>query len=239
MVRRTIIFYSFKVNKISKRIQAICDLAQSENNIIYDLCCDHGLIGGELLRRDKNKQITFVDIVPHIMNKVRDIYSYIPTDKNLNFLTEDAKKLQVTKNSQNTYIISGIGASLAVEIFKNIFKQAPDSKFIFCINQKSELLKEYLIFKHQKLMGNCFVYENGQGYEVFMTSINGTKIIPIFDSTIFEVGNFDHHQYLQELKMYYLLKLKFSSCSKFKTYINDLDKILSSFNELNQDSGII
>lgn len=227
------------MTKLSNRIKTICDLAQEETGVFFDLCCDHGLIGKELLARKQKIELTFVDIVPHIVDNLDRATTYIPSGNKVSFLTKNAAKILIKVKSQNVYIIAGIGADLAVDIFKNIYKQAPGSVFVFCINQKPEYLKEILLENNQKLKKNAFVFENGHGYEILVTSINGTRPIEIFDRSLFKVSNPDHKEYLQNLKKYYSLKVLYNSDERCEQYLNDLNEILVNFQANLKHSVII
>lgn len=211
---------------MSNRINTICDLIPNDVITIYDLCCDHGQIGIEAFKRNNNFRVIFVDRVDSITHA---LHSYIPRNSNLTVLTKDAKNLKIKSNKKDLFIIAGIGADLGIKIFDNLYAQNSEAYFLFCIHQKTEFLKEHLIKSKLGVLRNKFIFERGQGYEVFLTSALVDRPIKIFDSTIYDVTNQNHNNYLVSLRDYYKTKAIFESSDLYPRYVNQLECILKSF----------
>ena len=214
------------MKKHSLRIQKICDLVPDNMAPIYDLCCDHGHIGLELHLRNTKREVSFVDVVPQITER---LHSYIPRSNNLKIFTEDATKLYITDSKNPIFIISGIGAELSYKIFQNLYKQKPEAYFLFCIHQKTEYLKEKLKAHNLKLQNNDFIFENKQGYEIFLVSHKEGKEIKIFDPSIYQYNMLEHKLYIEDIRNYYRTKASFAPIPQYRDYLEQLEAILACF----------
>lgn len=197
---------------------------------VYDLCCDHGIIGMAISKTYPNLQVTFVDKVPSIINNLRNkLTAYITLENKFQILCKDATKLKVNANNKNLFIVSGIGGELATDIFNNLYNQDKEAFFIFCIHQKNEYLKEHLIEQKFQVIKSGLVIENNHGYEIMLVHPNMGENIIVFDCKTYDQNSINHKNYLINLKDYYELKCKHEENPKFRQYFSDLEAILASF----------
>ncbi|WMB75085.1 tRNA (adenine(22)-N(1))-methyltransferase TrmK [Shewanella oncorhynchi] len=67
--------------KISQRLQQINSMITGHYDHIWDCCCDHGLLGMLLLKRNAARQVHFVDCVPSLMQALElRLQRFFPAD---------------------------------------------------------------------------------------------------------------------------------------------------------------
>ncbi|MBW3530864.1 tRNA (adenine(22)-N(1))-methyltransferase TrmK [Shewanella sp. NKUCC06_TVS] len=67
--------------KISQRLQQIDCMITGHYDHIWDCCCDHGLLGMLLLKRNVARQVHFVDCVPSLMQALElRLQRFFPAD---------------------------------------------------------------------------------------------------------------------------------------------------------------
>ena len=104
---------------ISKRIKLIVNQIDKRlNATYYDIGCDHGLIGYEILQRDTTNKVVFCDILDVNLNKAKVLCE---SNKNIcerslfclsNGVPDDAK-------SDGIGLIFGLGGETIIDILKN------------------------------------------------------------------------------------------------------------------------
>lgn len=94
---------------------------------LWDICCDHGLLGMHALRSQKFPQVHFVDQVPHLMNSLHETVTarWKSAERSLSqqafFHTTAAEDLRMTLNG--TICVLGVGAQ-KIEIFLKAWKNS-------------------------------------------------------------------------------------------------------------------
>lgn len=59
--------------KLSPRLNTLCQsIKPNEFHHIWDCCCDHGYLGQQLMVEHPTSQIHFVDVMPHLINEVKN-----------------------------------------------------------------------------------------------------------------------------------------------------------------------
>ena len=153
---------------LSQRIQSIVKLVPKETQELWDICCDHGIIGKQFLNREL-KHIYFLDQVPSIIKNLRQTLedSYITS---FDILLDDARKInwyKYKKKGVSTKIIVGIGADLLIDILSQIDSHQKDY-FIVSAHQNSYKLRQYLIKSDYKLINEILIEESGRFYEILL-----------------------------------------------------------------------
>jgi tRNA (adenine22-N1)-methyltransferase len=85
---------------------------------VWDLCCDHGLLGFQALQTGDFGVVHFVDQVPHIVQKLQIRPRTVNLASKARFLCADAATLQEVLTG--TVVIAGVGAYTAFEIVKTL-----------------------------------------------------------------------------------------------------------------------
>jgi len=176
--------------KLDKRLTKITSLVKQEYQHIWDCCCDHGLLGQSLLERPVNAKVHFVDIVPNIMQQLKDklelsfpleplsndIHSNI--DKAWQVHCVDVCNLPLHGLSGNhLLIIAGVGGDLMIKIINSICQQHPDANidFLLCPVYHQYLLREQLIQLDFSLYSEALVIEKKHAYEILLVSQNANS----------------------------------------------------------------
>lgn len=103
----------------TSRISAIAQLIP-ERETVWDVCCDHGLIGIKALTERKATQVKFVDVAEHLVANVREKFNGKSLGQYrdiVEFISADARSLAF--QFSGTVVIAGVGARLIREILEN------------------------------------------------------------------------------------------------------------------------
>jgi tRNA A22 N-methylase len=141
-----------------KRIPFLSLLASEKANILWDLCCDHGLIGENFLKITNpfNSEVYFVEQIAHLTQQLS-----LKIDPQFSFtiLTQDACKVNYffNKNSQEpwAFVIAGVGGNETFKIVHHILENSQsftdqvshDSEFTFSLILSPH--DRYFEFKHE------------------------------------------------------------------------------------------
>lgn len=113
-----------KKNNSSQRLQIIEELLLP-NKPVWDLCCDHGLVGLSSYEKRKFPEIHFVDKVPSIIQKLRDNFiTHCSNPNNLtkvSFYATGAESL--TESLTGSVVVAGVGAGTIIQILGSLINQ--------------------------------------------------------------------------------------------------------------------
>ena len=176
---------SFKHSlKLGNRLQKIEKMVATQRyGHIWDCCCDHGLLGCALLKRQANNivsDIHFVDIVPELMaeleRKLQRFYSSSSNEviiKNWQTHCLDVAKLPLDQyDGKHLVIIAGVGGDLMIKFIEAINKQHHNLAidFLLCPVHHQFSLRSKLIELDFSLKDEVLVEENQRFYEVLLVS---------------------------------------------------------------------
>jgi tRNA (adenine22-N1)-methyltransferase len=163
-------------------------MVTSQYEHIWDCCCDHGLLGFNLLTRQAADNIHFVDIVPELMAelnaKLQRFFTPLPNSNNANWYIHciDVAKLPLQKHKgKNLIIIAGVGGDLMIQFIQSIHQQYPnlDIDFLLCPVHHQFLLRQKLIALNFSLIDEVLVEDNRRFYEIIHVSTGSTSNIKI------------------------------------------------------------
>jgi tRNA (adenine22-N1)-methyltransferase len=122
----------------------------SSYSTVWDLCCDHGLIGYACLRENPEAEVYFVDRIDKIMAQLQTkAQASWPSEylSRSTFFTQDAKSIQLKNSSHEVAIIAGIGGHLACQMIEQILNniENPKTSFITSVHRDAELVSSTLI----------------------------------------------------------------------------------------------
>ncbi len=141
----------------SKRIKFLNSLVVK--NIVYDLCCDHGLIGE--LALDQDKEVIFVDIVAPITEKLdlrlRNKYS--------NYSISTCSILDLVEIKDNSSIIlAGIGSKLLSDFLSKYSHQFNETHQIIICGHSNQHLTIEAMNQSKLTRVNDFIIEDASRY---------------------------------------------------------------------------
>lgn len=104
--------------KLSSRLRFLQSLLL-EGEDVWDLCCDHGLLGEAAWASGRHPHVHLVDRVPAIMERLR---ARLGEREGMSFWTEDAGRLPVILGG--TVVIAGVGGSRISEILEALRQES-------------------------------------------------------------------------------------------------------------------
>ena len=173
----------------SPRIQLLASKIQPKG-LVYDLCCDHGLIGTSAL--EAGCQVIFNDREPQIIASLeRKLESLRKYRGRAWFWTGDAAQLHFKPNSQ--IVLAGVGNHLIAKVLKNINRKT-NCRIILGIQKRSIELRQQLAAGNWLMESEHLVKEQGRFREVLVLSQSGVRIPP--------VGQFNDSPKLLKIEFY-------------------------------------
>lgn len=174
------------------------DLLPSDLSSVWDVCCDHGLIGEHCLQL--GYKVTFVDQVAVIMEKLSQKLkdSDIPRAQ-YQILHKDAKKIEPLTQEKTCFIVTGIGADLLIQIIDRLFHH--NFYFLISAHQNNHKLRRFLREKKIKLIDEKLVCENKQYYEILLVHPEQGSDLSLVSSKLLdqeldeEAKNYIMHKY--------------------------------------------
>ncbi|WP_409439412.1 tRNA (adenine(22)-N(1))-methyltransferase TrmK [Psychromonas sp. GE-S-Ul-11] len=176
--------------KLNKRLLSLSEMVNEPYDLVWDCCCDHGLLGFKILAGGLIKQLNFVDVVPEITDKLalklQQHGHHLPADVRWKVLCQDVSEiklaesaLQLPMTAKQLVIISGIGGDLMIDIMKRLVTTCKDLHldFLLCPVQHTYKLRKVLRELEFKSKAERLVLENKRGYELLLISqIEGQAI---------------------------------------------------------------
>lgn len=185
-------------------------MVTSKFDHVWDCCCDHGLLGFQLLENNKAKHIHFVDIVPQLLIEIEaKLQRYYQGDKHWHVHCIDVAQLPLERyqNEKHLIIIAGIGGQLLVELLTKLLPltDALNVEFILSPVHHNYQLRQFLSQQHCNLLEECIVEENNRFYEVLRINNNAKtiKAISLVGNEMWDLDNVQHQSYLQQTISHY------------------------------------
>lgn len=199
--------------QLSRRLQVITDMIQDDYHHIWDTCCDHGLLGLQLLHEHPNSVIHFVDQVSEITEALTHTLStQHPNTTHWQVHTLDCSQLSLfPADKKHLVVIAGVGGELAKELVSKIHEKHLDQiiEFIICPVHHTYALREELIGLNYRLLDETIVEENKRFYEVIhVTNDSKQSEPPSLTGNMWDKDDEAHIRYLNKLITHYDNKAK-------------------------------
>lgn len=208
---------------LGKRLSALYELVDADNNHFYDLCCDHGHLGLAVHLNKHPLKTTLNDRVRTICEDLIKITSDI-TIGEINVLNKDASKIKLEIKYPKFIVIAGIGGPLTIKILESLGPQLADTDtLLLSPHTKIHEFRKYLMDKDFNLIEEEYCFENGKHYEILKVCkrTTGSKISHIGEKLW---NNFDKNRnnYLCETIGYYEQKLTYMDDVNIKFLLSHL-----------------
>ena len=198
------------VVKLGRRLRQLDTMLEQRYSIIWDCCCDHGLLGMSLLQRRLADKVVFVDILsPQMALLEKDLQERFPGDElNWQVICQDVKDLEVPKVESQLFIIAGVGGNKTIQFIESLCAAMPDMPFdlLLCSVHGNYAVRKALIEHGFGLKEEQIVLENNRFYETIYVSQNSTQPIIAAGSSMWDKLNPDHQQYWQKTLDHYRKK---------------------------------
>jgi tRNA (adenine22-N1)-methyltransferase len=195
--------------KLSTRLTTICQAITADQfQHIWDCCCDHGLLGLQLMADHPNSQVHFVDVMPHLINEIESRLKPLPSN-NWTVHCIDAATLCLNNEKSHLVIIAGVGGDLLLEMVQAIMgnhaELMKDNRvdFILCPVRKLNKVREGLDKLQLGLVSEQLVKDNNQFYEVIHVSNCSNKKINLVGDQMWDSCNQQHLEYRNNMIGHY------------------------------------
>lgn len=194
------------MKKVSKRIQIIANILETEDKNVWDLCCDHGQLGSYLLENKNVRKVFFVDRVPKIMDSLEKILNHSFSKERFECQTLDAHEIDPAPDDVIT--ICGVGGQLAISLMNAFLKKLKESEstYLICAHYHMYDLRLFLKANHLKLISEKLIEDQGRMYELLYVSHKGTEEISLIGNKMWDLSNLHHLRYLDKTLSHYQKK---------------------------------
>lgn len=202
-----------KLVKLGARLQKIKEMISHPYTHIWDCCCDHGLLGFDLMTEQLAETVHFVDIVPELLNKIKlTLDKHWQGDrKSWQVHCIDASELPVkqfsldVKLDKHLIIIAGVGGDLMIELLASLKSLSTnyDIEYILCPVHHNYKVRKFLIDNHFSLINESLVFEKQRGYEILHVSTAGITEVSEVGSLMWDLKNLLHLDYLNKTIAHY------------------------------------
>jgi tRNA (adenine22-N1)-methyltransferase len=206
--------------KTSQRLQKIDKMITQRYDHIWDCCCDHGLLGYRLLRREATRTVHFVDVVEPLIIEVRTKLQRFFTqgfpEHSWEVHCTDVAALQVssaalashhrsneglnesTYKSTHLMVIAGVGGDLLIELVRGLLNANPEQnlEFLLCPVYHNYKVREALVEMGFGLLNESLMRENNHFYEIMHVSTKASEPISLAGSVMWDFSREDDREYL-------------------------------------------
>jgi tRNA (adenine22-N1)-methyltransferase len=210
--------------KLGKRLTSIEKMVVGDYDHIWDCCCDHGLLGFQLLKNGKAKHLHFVDIVAPLLSEIENkLNCYYQGKSRWSVHCLDVAKLPLAehgyghenKQEKHLIIIAGVGGPLLIDFLTSLLPLALvlNVEFILSPVHHNYQLRQFLREQNCGLIAEVIIEENNRFYEVIHIESPDIKLqhgynsqrvcISLVGSKMWNFKNQDHQTYLQQTINHY------------------------------------
>lgn len=190
--------------KISQRLNQINHMIDTDQDQIWDCCCDHGLLGMKLLKHQMAKCVHFVDIVESLTQQLESkLQRHFKPEwqaARCKVHCVNVSQLRFSADNRHLVIIAGIGGDKVIEFMSAIANANPldNLTFILCPVHHNYKLRQHLIAMGLKLIQEELVEENGRFYEIIKVSLKAELPISTVGKSQWDFTAPSHLRYLQK-----------------------------------------
>lgn len=199
--------------KLAPRLQQIDQLVNRHYSSIWDCCCDHGLLGMQLLKRDVADRVHFVDVAESItdvlLSKLATLTEQGSLPKHWQVHCQDVAQLVLPEAAEEAdaphlVIIAGVGGDLLVELVRGIVEinLGKAVEFILCPVYHVYYVRQSLREMGFGLLKETLVTDNKRGYEILHVSLTAETVLTAVGA-MWDLTDNEHCAYLQQLLSHY------------------------------------
>lgn len=194
--------------KLGKRLTAIEGAVATGYDAIWDCCCDHGLLGFQLLKQEKGRCVHFVDIVPSLMQEIEEkLTRFYRGDAQWQVHCLDVARLPLSEHGQEKQliIIAGVGGLLMIELLTTLFPltKGKNIEFILSPVHHNYQLRAFLKAQECGLADEFIVAENKRYYEVLHIDNRAAHQVSLVGERMWNFDDPEHRDYLQQTIAHY------------------------------------
>ncbi|EQC47634.1 tRNA (adenine(22)-N(1))-methyltransferase TrmK [Bacteriovorax sp. Seq25_V] len=147
---------------LSQRLKAISSLVQKNYTSVWDICCDHGKLGLEILKRDKCEKLFLVDCVESIMANLKYLQS-----EQVDVICKDGAFID-NLGSNSLVCICGVGGEEMIHILEGLElrNDLRDTDFILSPHNQAYKVRSYLRSRGLNKLSEHLITDRSWTYEV-------------------------------------------------------------------------
>jgi len=194
--------------KLGKRLSALEASIGNGYDHIWDCCCDHGLLGFQLLEQSKAKQVHFVDIVPQLLTEIEAKLTRFYRGETLwQVHCLDVAQLPLLPYQQDKHliIIAGVGGLLMIELLTKLLSitSGLNVEFILSPVHHNCALRAFLKTQSCALLDEFIVAENRRFYEVIQMKQGLGDEVSLVGEKMWDLKDPEHQDYLAQTISHY------------------------------------
>ncbi len=198
--------------RLGKRLSSLNQVITKNYRIIWDCCCDHGLLGMALLKRHAADSIYFVDVLQNPMKRLSlTLEERFPLPEyQWKVFCTDVKLIDIPNKQKQLFIIAGVGGDKTTEFIQSIYQKSKhlDIDFLICSVHGNYRVRETLIELGFKLLNEAIIKENKRFYELIYVSRTSQREISKTGDLMWDWGEVDHSEYLDKTIRHFQKKAK-------------------------------
>ena len=228
--------------KLGKRLSQLANMIEKRYSIIWDCCCDHGLLGMWLLQKQRAEKVVFVDVLSHQMALLEEeLQQRFPLENhNWQVLCQDLREIQVPQAEPQIFIIAGVGGDKTIEFIHSLRAATKGQSFdlLVCSVHGNYQVRKTLIGQGFSLLDEQIVFENKRFYEAIYVSSNPGQSISATGSNMWDWTNLHHHNYISKILVHYRKKAA-ADPGKYSVVVDQYEELLQSANTALEDGPIV
>ena len=228
--------------KLGKRLSQLENMLDQFYSVIWDCCCDHGLLGMSLLQKKLADKVVFVDILAHQMALLeKDLQGRFPSASyQWQVICQDILKLEVPQVESQLFIIAGVGGDKAVKFINSLCSAMNGLPFdlLVCSVQGNYPVREALIRQGFYLKQEQIIFENKRFYEAIYVTQNTGSVITATGNSMWDWSNPDHQNYWQKIFPHFRKKA-LADPQRFSSIFDEYKKLLESADISAADKSIL
>ncbi len=196
--------------------------------LVWDCCCDHGLLGMSLLDTAHARKLVFVDVLANQMRKLENsLREEFPLAKyNWHVRCGDVRNIVVPKINSQLFIIAGVGGDQTVDFINSLSISAADTMFdiLICSVHGSYFVRESLIDNGFSLIDEKIILDKNKIYEGIYASRNSGKTIANTGYSMWNWKDQDHQRYWSRLVGHYAQRAR-NEPEKFRPIVEKYEAL--------------
>ncbi|TEW52984.1 tRNA (adenine(22)-N(1))-methyltransferase TrmK [Psychromonas algicola] len=205
--------------KLNKRLLALAEMVKHPYGVVWDCCCDHGLLGFQILANGLVKQVNFVDVVPDIIDrlntKLKTYSHHLPSDVQWQTFcadvadiplanSQDLMQAQASGKPQQLVIISGVGGELMIGMLDKLIQRynGHNIDYLLCPVHHAYKLRNKLVQLDFKLKQEQLITDNQREYELLLVNQLEGRTLSVTGNELWE-NTKQHQDYLVKLISHY------------------------------------
>lgn len=169
---------SSKLPSLSLRLQRLLSLA-GEGEELWDIGCDHGLVGRWARGLARFKRVHFVDPAPRVVERLKEFLSSdIPSNIPFEIHQKKAHEIDVVR-AENTFLMAGFGGQGMVEGLRHL-KMTSEARIVLSPHRDQLKVRSYLHSENWGLESEEILCEDGQFYQILVLSNQARSRVSLY-----------------------------------------------------------